>query len=208
DREQLGDGVFAVFERPPGGDPDAPAEDSWIAEASRCRAAFEEYETLANMPLETRKMVTGIAGDASKYFGGMGASIQFKQLLRDDFSELDTSLKMVIPLDRHRRISPAALEDYIFATTELFGAGVTAAARLAGMKRPDSILPVNSANRASLDHCFGEKARTINSFVQLHEQIWDLEWFDAPEPEDELERLVWQNRVALLDVFFYDPSDR
>lgn len=213
DREVAGDDELRILDAPLDDSDDAddsddsddrPERRSWIFEASRCRRAFEEYRTLADMPVETREMVAGLGQNTTDFFGGMNPSHQFRTLFEEDLNSLDAPLKAMIPLDRDRKISTHQLDDYVFSVHTLHGAGISAASRLAGMKRPDSILPINEAIRASINACFGEKGRNVRSYVHLHEQIWEMPWFQAEAPSDETERLVWNHRVALLDALFFD----
>ena len=207
DREMDGDELLTVLDERPDASDDQRDRRSWIFEASRCRRAFEEYGTLSEMPVETREMVAGLGHNTTGFFGGMNPSHQFRTLFEDDLESLDAPLKAMIPLDRSRRISTHQLDDYVFSVHTLHGAGISAASRLAGMKRPDSILPINESIRASIDACFGEKGRNVRSYVHLHEQIWEFPWFQADRPSDTAESVVWDHRVALLDALFFDPTD-
>lgn len=204
DREVDGDELLVILDDRAGEPDDQPERRSWIFEASRCRRAFEEYGTLSDMPVETREMVAGLGQDTTDFFGGMNPSHQFRTLFEDDLANLDAPLKAMIPLDRSKRISTHQLDDYVFSVHTLHGAGISAASRLAGMKRPDSILPINEAIRSSLGECFGEKGRNVRSYIRLHEQIWEFPWFQADRPSDQVEQVVWDHRVALLNALFFD----
>ena len=38
------------------------------------------------------------------------------------------------------------------------------------------------------------------------QRIINSNWWNSPEPKDELERRIWRCRAAFLDVKFYEPK--
>ena len=94
--------------------------------------------------------------------------------------------------------------------------GHAAATRLVTLVRPDCLVSVNreSANGlASLSEVADPLAHNpvavaehlANNYAELLNWVYQQNWFNAPEPDDALERKIWGSRAALLDAFVYIP---
>ena len=94
--------------------------------------------------------------------------------------------------------------------------GPAAATRLVTLARPDCLVSVNSQSAKGLARLSrvaeteGRQPRVItndlaNDYARLLDWVYRQEWFNAPEPDDVLEREVWRCRAALLDAFVYPP---
>ena len=87
------------------------------------------------------------------------------------------------------------------------GFGVAAATRLLTLARPDCLVSVNGQSAAGLGALSGlPKTRdslAVN-YVELLNWVYEQPWFNARQPDDPLERTIWNSRVALLDAFVYE----
>ena len=86
--------------------------------------------------------------------------------------------------------------------------GTATATRLLAMKRPDYFVCLDSKNRDKLCEEF-QIAKSVDLdgyWEKVVERLTDSNWWNSPEPQDELEKRIWKCRAAFLDVRFYDPG--
>jgi HKD family nuclease len=85
--------------------------------------------------------------------------------------------------------------------------GPALATRLLVLARPDLFVVVNRKSFEGLHDLFGhigsDKDFRAESYVDLLEKIYSQPWYRSPEPEDPVEKELWQARAALLDVLVY-----
>lgn len=89
------------------------------------------------------------------------------------------------------------------------GIGPAAASRWLALARPDCLVSVNKESAAGLGAISGlpqNPRRLADNYADLIDWIRNQPWFNSPEPDDSLEREIWNCRGALIDVFFYSPS--
>ena len=85
------------------------------------------------------------------------------------------------------------------------GFGVAAATRLLTLARPDCLVSVNGASAAGLGMLSGLPGDGLaDNYAELLNWVYEQPWFNAPQPDDSLERTIWNCRAALLDAFVYD----
>ena len=89
--------------------------------------------------------------------------------------------------------------------------GRTIPLRWLTLARPDCLVSVNKASAPGLGEV-STLPQNSNSLANvysglllwLHDRPWFNE-FNNRQPEDHLERAVWNCRAALVDVFVYEP---
>ena len=103
--------------------------------------------------------------------------------------------------------------DTVHAIMQIHNFGPAAATRLVTLARPDCLVSVNGESAAGLEN-LSDVAHTAdglaNDYAELLNWVYQQPWFNAPEPDDPLEREIWNSRAALLDAFVYrwiNPSD-
>lgn len=188
-------------QRVAGKTPDGP---SYLETAERCRSLFRQHRRLANMPPVDRKFIGGITKEGG-WFGSMKGSGRFGARLNNKPAILDTALDR-IPLDGG--VSKQAFDDFR-ANYDWDGSGVGNASRLLAMKRPDLFVCVDTKNRTGIAAAFGVTASSLQTFEgywELMQRIWRSPWRRSPRPVNQLERRVWNARVALLDSLYYDAD--
>jgi hypothetical protein len=86
-----------------------------------------------------------------------------------------------------------------------FGAALST--RLLVLAKPDVFVVVNGKSFEGLQDRFGLFVTNHNfkadSYVALLEEIHSKPWYKSPEPEDPVERELWQARASLIDVLVY-----
>jgi hypothetical protein len=87
-----------------------------------------------------------------------------------------------------------------------FSSGI--ATRLLALARPDRAISVNGGSSTSLHALTGlsSNAQVLGapeSYVELLEWLYELRWYQSPEPQDATAAL-WRMRAALLDSFVYE----
>lgn len=88
---------------------------------------------------------------------------------------------------------------------KLYGDGIATASRLLAMKRPDYFICLNSQNRNGLRKDF-----SLSSNIR-YEEYWNnlitiiiySVWWSSSCPRDNSEKQIWQFRVAMLDIIYY-----
>ena len=93
---------------------------------------------------------------------------------------------------------------------QLHGIGPAAATRWLTLARPDCLVSVNKASAHGLGEVSHLPRDSNLGYVYsdllrwLHDRPWFNE-FNNRQPEDHLERAIWNCRAALVDVFVYEP---
>lgn len=170
--------------------------------------------TFANMTASERRQLAGISNKGNDnlnidwmYFGHM-VSPRFKTRINEDYFDISDSLDC-IPL--HGKVTKKDYMNYIeyFKEHSGYGYGISTISRLLAMKRPDIFFCVTGENKNTLYDDFG-----IIKDIKSHEyeRYWDeiiqrihkSEWFNTNEPNDVLEKNIWNKRVAMLDAVFYE----
>jgi len=180
-------------------------EPGYLQTAERCRVFFAQYGRLAKMPVVERQFVGGTTRDGG-WFGSMKGAGYFKQRLNDDPASLDAALDHI----PERGVVNKRTFDAFAGRYQWKRAGVGTASRLLAMKRPDLFICIDSENRPGIAKAFGVPASSLLTFEgywDLMQRIWHCPWWRARRPSDELERRVWNARVALLDSLYYDADE-
>ena len=87
------------------------------------------------------------------------------------------------------------------------GFGAAAATRLITLARPDCLVSVNNASAAKLGALSGQPqtpGSLAANYIELLNWVYEQPWFKARQPDDPLEREIWNCRAALLDAFVYE----
>jgi hypothetical protein len=174
----------------------------YLQTAERCQSLFAQRGRLAKMAPADRQFVGGTTSEGG-WFGSMRGAGFFKQRLNDDPASLDTALNH-IPLIGKLKQSHF---DAFAAAFQWERAGVGTASRLLAMKRPDLFICIDSKNRSGIASAFGVSAsslQTFDGYWNLMQRIWRCPWWRAPQPQQTLERRIWNARVALLDSIYYN----
>ena len=85
--------------------------------------------------------------------------------------------------------------------------GPAVATRLLTLARPDCLVSVNGQSAAGLGALSGlPKTRDslADNYVELLNWVYEQPWFNARQPDDPLERTIWNSRAALLDAFVHE----
>ena len=94
---------------------------------------------------------------------------------------------------------------------QFHGIGPAAATRWLALARPDCLVSVNNASASGLGEVSRlprNSNRLANVYSELLLWLHDRPWFNefnGQQPEDHLERVIWNCRAALVDVFVYKP---
>ena len=104
----------------------------------------------------------------------------------------------------------AAVQKIMENKKELKGFGAAAATRLLTLARPDCLVSVNGQSAAGLGNLSDlpmERDPLAMRYEELLNWVYEQPWFNAPQPDDPLERMIWHSRTALLDAFVYEGTD-
>jgi hypothetical protein len=165
---------------------------------------FARHRRLASMKQEDRLKVGGLI-DPYGYFGSMKGAGLFSHYLRAKPKLIDRALDH-IPT-KPGKVTEEQFNAFVTVMRRTKGLGRPAVgSRLLAMKRPDTFLCLDSANRAGLSKSFGlSRAHlyTYEGYWELMTLLWKCPWYSSPRPGGR-ERLVWDARVALVDALFYE----
>lgn len=185
---------------------------------TKARSLFATGIPYARWSEDDRKLVAGTLGRKKSQqpgvdyglFGSMGASGTFAHLVIEAPKGLSDALDF-IPL-----MGAVTEDDYaryckaFKAAFELNGrvGGLPSATRLLAMKRPDSFVCIDSANRKDLCENFGVSPSTTNLenyWQRIIEPMHGDAWWRHTQPSDAADAEIWFGRAALLDAIYYTP---
>ncbi len=180
-----------------------------LAVLEEARRLFHLHPNFSDMSNEARKGIAGFGKTEQLdwlWFGSMIGHGYFKQAVNDNNFQISDALNE-IPLtgevtqdhfDRYLKLFRKSFKNF----------GTATATRLLAMKRPDYFVCLDSKNRDKLCKEF-EIAKSValdGYWEKVVERLTDSNWWNAPEPKDELEKRIWKCRAAFLDVRFYEPG--
>lgn len=174
---------------------------------------FNSYADFSMLSLEQRKLIAGISGENSGWFGSMVGNGKFKNAINTNSKYISKAINQ-IPL-----IGEVTSEDF-FNFIEIYQSepqfadkpnSLGSATRLLSMKRPDLFFCFNSKNREAICDELGIKNRQkINAeryWFEILQRIYDTPWFNSNKPKNSIKELqAWNSRVALLDCIYYAPE--
>jgi hypothetical protein len=176
----------------------------YVGVITEVQTFFRRRHQLARMSVEQLQKVAGLVSPYG-YFGAMRGAGLFVHYVLKQPSRLDAALDH-IPAERSL-VTRRHFDAFVRSITRTKGLGRPAVgSRLLAMKRPDTFLCLDSANRLGLAESFGftrGELYTYEGYWRLHEALWKCPWFKSRRPVGR-ERAIWHARVALVDAFFYD----
>ena len=165
---------------------------------------LEERQSIAGT---LRKKQTGLDKLKWEWFGTMYGNGDFANLVKEDPHGLSSALDQ-IPID-----GPVSKDNYDKFAIEFNKAfkdkhhhgGVPTSSRLLSMKRPDTFVCINSANKKALcdDLKVSSKLSVDNYWSRIVEGIKKSPWWGEGKPKNEERTRIWDNRAALLDCIYY-----
>lgn len=192
-----------------------------LAILERALALFKEHGSFAAMSQYERKAIAGTYGGQEArlddlewpWFGTMFGQGDFKNLVNESPKFLSEALQN-IPLDGD--VSDAQFSAFVRDFDRAFEGkshkgGVATASRLLVMKRPDVFVGLNNANRVGISEAFGTAPTTLNLGNYWERVVVPMQsspWWLHPRPREALHGRIWDNRAALMDSIYYDPSTK
>ncbi len=184
----------------------------------KARALFATGTPYAKWDVDDRKLVAGTLGRKKSQqpgvdyglFGSMGASGTFANLVIDAPQGLSDALDCiplfgVVTQGHYDRYCKAFIS--AFDQTQRVG-GLPPATRLLAMKRPDTFVCIDSANRKDLCENFGVSPSTTNLgnyWQRIIEPMHGDVWWRHAQPTKAADSEIWLGRAALLDAIYYTP---
>lgn len=166
------------------------------------------------LSLEERKLIAGTSnsnfsideGFDTKWFGGMSGAGHFCHNVIEKPMPISDAIDMI------PKSGKVTKEDYQKFIAKMIPASgyendpISICTRILAMVRPDYFFCVTSANRSKLsdDLNFLKSNLSINNYWDLVvEPLINSEWWNSEEHKSDLEKRVWKNRIALLDILYY-----
>jgi HKD family nuclease len=179
-----------------------------LAIMEEARRLFSTHKHFHEMADDARRGIAGLEESTNLpwlWFGSMRGHFSFPNAVTDNTKAISEALDE-IPHTGH--VTETCFRHYVRIISAAFTKpGVGTASRLLALKRPDYFVCLSKKNRRQL--C---KEFDISTSVDQHDYwdkivapIIDSNWWNSPEPTDELERRIWRCRAAFLDVRFYEP---
>ena len=180
-----------------------------LAVLEEARRLFTVHPHFSDMSDEERRGIAGFGRTEQLdwlWFGSMKGAGFFKQAINDNNPQISAALDE-IPLAGD--VTQDHFNRYLNHFRNAFkNSGTATATRLLAMKRPDYFVCLDSKNRDKLCEEF-EIAKSVDLdgyWEKVVERLTDSNWWNSPEPVDELEKRIWKCRAAFLDVRFYEPN--
>ncbi|MGO8753380.1 MAG: hypothetical protein ACLQNE_46180 [Thermoguttaceae bacterium] len=140
------------------------------------------------------------------WFGSMKGAGFFKEAVNGNSPAISAALDE-IPLAGE--VTQEHFDHYLKQFRNAFQkSGIATATRLLAMKRPDYFVCLDSKNRDKLCKEF-EIPKNVDLddyWEKIVERLTDSNWWNSPEPRNELQKRIWRCRAAFLDVRFYVPD--
>ncbi len=156
--------------------------------------------------IENRRMLNGLR--PHEWLGHVGASGHARQLLANSPIEtrqtvvdvMNQILQMRLPLDWDVLRGQLQILEALGPTMKVWSRYLT-------ISRPEVFGTIASEsvrrNLATLLEVSDNYFASAEGYVHFLQRLHSSPWFNAPEPQDEFQRSVWSNRMALLDIIFY-----
>ncbi|MET3440587.1 HKD family nuclease [Variovorax paradoxus] len=190
-----------------------------LAILERATTLFLEHRSLAVMSRFERKAIAGTYGEREPqlddlewpWFGTMFGQGDFKNLINESPKLLSAALDH-IPAEGEileEQFDGFAHDFSLAFQGKSHKGGVPTASRLLAMKRPDFFIGVNDANRTGICSAFGNAPTTLaleNYWERIVIPMQNSPWWLCARPRAQLEGRIWDNRAALLDSIYYDPT--
>ncbi|HMP71316.1 MAG TPA: hypothetical protein PKA76_18350 [Pirellulaceae bacterium] len=180
-----------------------------LAVLEEARRLFTVYQRFNDMSVEDRKGIAGFIRTDSLnwlWFGSMKGAGNFKKAICDNNPQISAALEE-IPLKG--KVTQDHFDRYLSIFRKSFEkSGIATATRLLAMKRPDYFVCLDSKNRDKLCQEF-EIAKGVNLdgyWQEVVERLTDSNWWNSPEPQNALDKRIWDCRAAFLDVRFFEPG--
>lgn len=185
----------------------------------RHAALLNEYQTTLKLPWKAslfddsnkRAMLLGTRSKVKNrdygWLGHVGASGGYRKLLKESSIEKITticsSINSISKLSNN--FKQIEIQKHL-ETLEATGSSIKVWGRALAIIHPDKFFTISSEPvRQSLSILL-KKPKShftqVEGYIYLLKIIYQSPWFNSPEPKDKIEKLVWQNRCAFLDVIF------
>jgi len=184
-----------------------------VAMLESVRRHFARHDHFNDMDFDVRCGIAGLPSEAIAHwgwFGSMKGAGTFWHLINEETPAFSLALDC-IPLNG--AVTKEHFDDFIRNYLKAFPEGrdgVGTATRLLAMKRPDTFVCVDAANKRLLAKDMGIGRADRLTYERYWEEvvlrIQDAPWWLAPQPRDPKERAVWLGRAAMLDAIFYEQS--
>ena len=190
-----------------------------LAILERASMLFENQGSFSAMTPYERKAIAGTYGNKEPkldglewpWFGTMFGHGDFKKLVKDSPDLLSQALQN-IPLDGD--VCQTEFDAFVANFNSAFKdkahkGGVATATRLLAMKRPDVFVGLNKANRIGICKAFGSAPTTLslqNYWARIIVPMQNSPWWLHQRPREKFAGRIWDNRAALMDSIYYDPS--
>jgi len=182
---------------------------------SLARELFSDHKHFSDMSPDERKFIAGLPNKLDKkgaeywgYFGSMkGANIYgFGNKI-----EADGNISLALDeIPFQGQITKRHYKNFLKYYKKAFtGNFIATATRLLSMKRPDTFICLDSKNRSALCKDFGiaQSGMDYNRYWDdIIARIYDCEWWQNPNPQNEIEAKVSESRAAFLDSLYYEEK--
>jgi len=177
---------------------------------------FKKYNTYSEMKDYDRKFIAGLGYKNEPneiitkdndwlLFGSMNGAGKFKHEIIENNKNISLALDQ-IPLNGSiSKDNYSKFWDYYY---KVFNSDtyIATATRLLCMKRPDTFICLDSANKNKLCKYFEIRQRVDKDsyWDEVIIRIINCEWWKTNKPNNEIENDIWNARAAFIDSLVYD----
>lgn len=162
---------------------------------------------------EERKFIGGVKNSLNKpgsensgYFGSMlGAGI-FRNKINANNNNISKALDQIPLTGQLTKSHYMRYVEYFVKAMEKDSNYIATATRLLAMKRPDIFICLDTKNRNALGNDFGISIDGMDYeryWDDIIARIYDSEWWQNPQPKNDVERKVSEARAAFLDSIYF-----
>lgn len=198
---------------------DPEADESWIFALAEFR--IQTRDPLTRLSGTQRELLVGreAPGLNTHFFGGLQRAKHVTEVLRDPdqfpakVAQIEASRSGARGLGTRPTVAEAI--GHWKRINDLHAFGPATASRLLLAERPDLYFMLNGPSRDGMERITGHALPQVLThangpahYAAMLEQIYRAPWWTEERPREPRRAVVWDARVALLDVFAYDPNYR
>lgn len=163
---------------------------------------------------DERKFIAGIPnklGDSIEgaeywpYFGSMKGAGHFKNKIKNNNEFISLALDQI---PSNGQITKIHYDQFVkYFKKALPGNYLATSTRLLAMKRPDVFICYDSKNNHAICKDFGIVKSDMDSeryWEDIILRIYDSDWWQNPDPKNEIENKIHDARSAFLDTIYYE----
>jgi len=179
------------------------AKDLFVKKTHFKELTEDERKFIAGIPNRLSDYIEG--AEHWPYFGSMKGAGYFKNKIKENNEFISLALDQI---PSNGQITKIHYDNFVrYFKKALPGNYLATSTRLLAMKRPDVFICYDSKNNHAICRDFGIVKSDMNNeryWEEIILRIYDSNWWQNPEPKNEIESKIHDARSAFLDSIYYE----